>query len=777
MSKKIKFCENWIFEGKNVTLPHDAMLAAGRDAESEGGSAVGYFKGSRAIYEKKFIKPEHSHVSFWFEGVYRKARVYINEQEAGGCTYGYSSFEVCADKFLKEGENHIRVEADNTEQPNSRWYSGTGIYRPVWMLLNGEDYIEPVSIRIRTICTNPAVIQVVAVAHGGEIEIEIYDENQCVAKGVCGNIEIENAKLWSADHPHLYTCRLLLKKAGEVVDEEERTFGIRQLKADKNGFYVNDNQVLLRGGCIHHDNGILGACAYEEAEWRKVRMLKEAGFNAIRSAHNPCSRALLDACDHYGIYVMDESWDMWFQRKNTYDYALDFEKNYKYDLEDMVKKDYNHPSVILYSIGNEVSEPASEKGMALAGEMVEYLHELDDTRFVTGGYNLMLIGRAKKGMFQYSEEKPDTKPMNSSMMFNKMASMIGTGMNSASSSKEYDEMITPLMDQMDIAGYNYASGRYEPDYGLHPERLIIGTETFPQDIVKNWKMVKKLPTLIGDFMWTAWDYLGEAGIGAWAYTKDGRCFTKPYPWLLGDVGVIDILGNPNGELYLAQAAWEQLKIPKICVQPCNHPGIKPAKQTWRGTNAIPSWSWKNCDGNKALVEVYSNAYEIELLLGGKRIGKRKVRDCVASFKVKYRPGVLEAVAFDADKNEIGRDCLQSADDASINVFFEQSEAKPKEILYVPINLADNNGVVESADERQLTVRVENGELLGLGSANPRTEDNYLSNRTSTYYGHALAVIRVGEQGQVKVYVSDGKEEAVASVLIRNRGESEKIEVY
>ena len=239
----------------------------------------------------------------------------------------------------------------------------------------------------------------------------------------------------------------------------------------------------------------------------------------------------------------------------------------------MVEKDYNHPCVLFYSIGNEVSEPVSDKGLALAKEMTDYLHNLDKLRYVTGGFNLMLLGRAAKGMFQYSEETADTTPFNSSMMFNKMASVIGTGMNKSSGSKEIDELISPLMDCMDIAGYNYASGRYEKDAKLHPKRLIIGTETFPQDIVKNWEMVKKLPNLIGDFMWTAWDYLGEAGIGAWAYTADGRSFNKPYPWLLGDVGALDLLGNPNGEIYQARAAWNLLKAPAICVQPVNHPGV------------------------------------------------------------------------------------------------------------------------------------------------------------------------------------------------------------
>jgi beta-galactosidase len=503
-----------------------------------------------------------------------------------------------------------------------------------------------------------------------------------------------------------------------------------------------------------------------------VKMLKEAGFNAIRSSHNPCSRSLLDACDYYGIYVMDESWDMWFQRKNKYDYAIAFEENWQYDLKNMVEKDYNHPCVLFYSIGNEVSEPASEKGLTLAKEMTEYLHDLDQTRYVTGGFNLMLLGRAAKGMFQYSEEEPNTTPLNSSMMFNKMASMIGTGMNKSSGSKEIDELISPLMDCMDIAGYNYASGRYEKDAKLHPNRLIIGTETFPQDIVKNWEMVKKLPNLIGDFMWTAWDYLGEAGIGAWAYTADGRSFNKPYPWLLGDVGALDLLGNPNGEIYQARAAWNLLKAPVICVQPVNHPGVKPAKQTWRGTNSIPCWSFKDCEKNPAVIEVYANqdAVKAVLICNGKIVGKKRLKTCKAVFKMRYQPGKLEAVVYDKKNCEIGRSILVSACHARPVIHSEKDAVAPEKIVFLPIAMEDQNGVVEANDDRKIQLTVENGELLGFGSANPRTEDDFLSNRATTYYGRAMAAVRAGKEGILKVTVSDNATTNAKEIKIREEAE-------
>ena len=766
--KKINFCADWQYNGRTVTLPHDAMLEQGRAPDAPGGSAVGYYKGSTAVYKKTFARPDAENVLFLFEGVYRKAEVVINGQKAGGCAYGYTQFLVDAAPCLQDGENEIVVTADNSQLPNSRWYSGTGIYRPVWMLTSGKAHILPNTLRVTTVGIDPPQVNVEVKTESGEANIALYDGDTLLAEGAPGTFTLPGAALWDDSMPKLYRCRVTLTADGKTADEEETAFGIRQIGKDSRGFLVNGKPTLLRGGCIHHDNGILGACAYKEAEWRKVRMLKEAGFNAIRSAHNPCSTALLDACDYYGIYVLDESWDMWYQRKNLYDYGLDFEANWQSDLRAMVEKDYNHPSVLFYSIGNEVSEPAAERGLILAENMTALLHELDSTRYVTGGFNLMLLGRAAKGHVQFSEQAPDTKPVNSSMMFNKMASMIGTGMNKSSGSEEIDKLITPLMDKLDAAGYNYASGRYDKDAVLHPERLIIGTETFPQDIFKNWEMVKQYPMLAGDFMWTAWDYLGEAGIGAWAYTPDGRSFNKPYPWLLGDVGALDLLGDPNGEVYLAQAAWGLLDKPQICVQPVNHPGVQPAKQTWRGTNALPTWSWKGCEKNSAVVEVYTTAAKVELRLNGKRVslGKKAVKDGKATFKMRYFPGSLEAIAYDTDGQECGRSTLASAGPAKPTLRFEKDCAAPGEVLFVPISMADAHGIVEANDDRTLKVTVENGTLLGFGSANPRTEDDFLAGQAATYYGRALAAVRAADQGTVTVTVTDGMNSSSAAIQVK-----------
>ena len=750
--KQLSFNNAWTCNGKAVTLPHDAMIHKKREANNPSGSAQAFFPGGSYVYEKNFHKPDAEHVVFQFEGVYQNARVYINGHEAGGAPYGYIPFFVCADSLLVDGTNTIRVECDNLNQPDSRWYTGAGIYRPAWMWTGPKGGIEPEQIRVSTVSIEPATIHV----HTGHenARIEILDGELVVAKGYGteSDIIVPNAELWSENNPKLYTCRVSTE-----TDEASITFGIRTITWDNKGFYINGIRTLLRGGCVHHDNGIVGAATYDEAEWRRVRILKDAGFNAIRSAHNPCSRAMLEACDYYGVYVMDESWDMWFHHKNKYDYATHWRKHYLVDLAAMVSRDYNHPSVVMYSIGNEVSEPAKDEGVEKTKEMVAFLKAADGTRPVTGGFNLMIIANAKKGKGIYNEEggrddSADKKMQGmNSTMFNMITNLVGTGMNKSANSKAADEATSPCLDALDMAGYNYASGRYPMEGKCHPNRLIYGSETFPQDIAKNWAMVKQYPYLIGDFMWTAWDYLGEVGLGAWAYTKDGTGFNKPYPWLLADTGAFDIIGTPNGEMFLAQAAWGLLDKPMIGVQPVNHPGMKPAKMAWRGTNAMASWAWKNCDGNKAIVEVFTDAAAIELFINGKRIGKQKVKGCKATFKIKYESGKIEAVAYDATGKEVSRNAMESATgELKIVAEPEVVTAKPGEVVYVNIAIVGENGVVESNADRKLTVSVEGGELLAFGSANPRTEERFDEGTYTTYYGTALAAVRVQENTVVKV---------------------------
>lgn len=781
--KAQSFNENWLFsrpgeEPMRVTLPHDAMIHESRHPAAPGGSGNAFFPGGKYLYQKTFYCPadwQNKAVLLHFGGVYRNCTVSLNGERLKYQAYGYSDFDVeLTGRLLPGQDNTLSVDVDNSQLPNSRWYSGSGIYRPVELIVGPVEHIEHQGLRVSTSSIDPPRVRVQVEATGEDVLVEILDGAEVIAcaKGKDVEIELPGAQLWSDDTPKLYTCRSTLPAGGEAADQAETQFGVRIVEWSMKGLFVNGRETLLRGGCIHHDNGVLGAAAVDEAEERRVRMLKAAGFNALRSAHNPASDALLRACDKYGVYVMDETWDMWYKHKNKYDYADDFTENYHKDLAAMVRKDYNHPSVIMYSIGNEVTEPAEERGLDLSRELVARLHELDGTRAVTAGINLSILTSYAAGKPLYKEEggRADesvnqTGGMNSTM-FNLMTSMVGTGMTRAANSPKADKATSPVLDALDIAGYNYASGRYRMEGKKHPDRVVVGSETFPQDIWKNWQLVRELPYLIGDFMWVAWDYLGETGIGTWAYTADAKTFDKPYPWLLADCGALDILGDPNGEMFLAQAAWGMLDNPAIGVRPVNHRGDKLIKSVWRGTNAIPSWSWQDCDGYPATIEVYSDKAAVKLLLNGKSLGKKRVRNGVAAFQAKYAPGELTAVAYDEYGRETGRSQLfSSVGRAKPCLEPERTAVRQGQVVFVPVTLAGTNGMRECAADRTLTATVDGGELLAFGSANPRTEERFDTGSCNTYYGRAMAVVRAGKPGKMVVTLRDGGQESSAVITV------------
>jgi hypothetical protein len=797
MMKKILFTDGWKFAKagevlQDVILPHDAMIHEKRvnDGSSDGGH--GYFPGGKYLYEKKFHAPTDwadQTVLLVFEGVYRHSVVTVNGRKAGGRAYGYVPFEVDLTPYLDwQGENTIQVEVDNSELPNSRWYSGSGIYRPVHVVTLPKTHIAYQGVRITTLSLSPAEIRVETETNGGEVTVEIMEAGNAIdrdamtpgrkvatATGQDVAIRIPEAKLWSYDAPHLYQCKVTIWEAGEVVDQVAETFGIRQVSYSPGGLFINGKNTLLRGGCIHHDNGILGAATWSKAEERRVRILRENGFNAIRMSHNPASDALVAACDKYGMYLMDETFDMWYVRKTKYDYGRDFKDNWKQDTKAMVERDRNHPSVLMYSIGNEVSEPGKPEGVEQGKEIIAYIKHLDSSRIVTGGMNLMIMSQYAKGKGQYDnvdqEPKEDKKakaadetPKNASFVFNMMAMMVGSGMNKAGNSDKVDQVTSPILDALDIAGYNYASGRYPMEGTKHPGRVILGSETFPGDIYKNWEMVKKYPYLVGDFMWTAWDYLGEAGIGCWSYTG-GMPFNRPYPWILGGAGVIDILGNPDPTCKFAGVTWDQTQGPVIGVRPVNHPGIKVSKSVWRATNAVESWAWQGCDGNKAEIDVFAKGDHVELLVNGRSIGKKKLKNGQTLFHTKYAAGEITAVSYDAAGNKIGSSSLQSATgELHIHAVPEEESIAAGDIVYIPVTLTGANGVVECNADTLLSAEVKGGVLLGFGSANPCTREVYDAGRFTTYLGRALAVVYAPEPGVLQLTVS-GKGLADAQAVV------------
>ncbi|MCF0160524.1 MAG: glycoside hydrolase family 2 protein, partial [Bacteroidaceae bacterium] len=648
------FNEGWTFWSDNqpektvVDLPHDAMQTETRSADANCGNACAYFPGNVYHYEKVITldeNPDEKHITLSLEGVYQQSTVFVNEQQVGGYAYGYTGYDVCLDGMLKKGSNTIRIDADNSQAPNSRWYSGAGIYRPLHLRVQDKEaYIEQVKITTKSI--SPAVVQIETAHHGGEVGVSVRLNGKEVANVASDNqaISIPNAQLWSDESPTLYTAVVELKKDGKIVETQEVKFGIRTLEWNaKDGLLVNGKKTLLRGGCIHHDNGILGAAEYDDAAYRRLQILKAYGFNAIRSAHNPCSEAVLRAADELGIYVMDELWDTWIIQKNPYDYANHFEKNWQSDARYLVKKDYNHPSVIMYSIGNEVAEPANAEGQAIERNIISLLHELDSSRPTTAGMNLMIQMLSTMGMNIFGEQQnaEKTKKMTSEE-YNQMAQQSGMQMMQAVLAPQVDDICSPGLDMLDIAGYNYGNLRLGLDAQLHPNRVTVGAETFPYQIYDNWQLVEQIPNLIGDFMWTAWDYIGEVGIGAWYYDdNESAAFTKPFPWVLAGAGAIDLIGNPNAEAYMAKTTWLKDDQPYITVAPIV-PGKHLIKSIWRGSNAIPNWSWMGCEGEKTQVEVYTSAPSVQLYLNDELIGEQTTQKNCATFDVVYQPGTLKA---------------------------------------------------------------------------------------------------------------------------------------
>ena len=797
--KKIDFNQAWTFcrVGEEtvkceVMIPHDAMISEKRTEDSAGGINTGWFEGYDYIYEKEFEIPdeyEKQEISFEFEGVYHNAEVYLNGEKAAYRPYGYTNFYIDADPYLKYGEkNQIRVIAHNADQPNSRWYSGAGIYRPVWMYVRPKQHILRNEIRVRTLSVDPAVIEAEVNTNApGKVKLEVIADagsDVIIAAEIhtdgklTKQFEIPDAKLWSVNTPNLYQLRVTFVAEQEngqnkcmETDQEEVIFGIRTLKWDKEtGITINGERVILRGACIHHDNGVLGACCYPDAEARKIRILKENGYNAIRSAHNPCSKALLEACDRQGMLVMDEFVDVWYIHKTEYDYVNYFKEWWKQDLKDMVEKDFNHPSVILYSIGNEVSETAQKKGIHLTKTMTEYLHRLDDSRPVSCGINIFFNFLSSIGFGVYSDKKAKKeaeqaektkgkkkKKAVGSQFFNDLAGLMGSGfMKTGATFYGCDVKTRGTFANMDIAGYNYGIKRYQHDLKKYPERLILGSETFCDDAYTFWEMAKKNPRIVGDFVWAGMDYLGEVGVGSWEYRDYAPEFNHGPGWITAGSGRIDLTGKPLAEAGYTKTAFELTNRPVIAVRPVNHTGEKHSPSAWKMTNAIESWFWEGCEGKVAEVEVYARAARVDLFLNGKKVGSNTLKNsCDTRFKVEYQPGMLETVVYNQKGKEISRNTLYTAGkETELRAIAEEQSVQKDHLAFIRLQYTDKNGTVKPLKRGILKVSVKGGKLLGLGNACPYNEIGYCTNETDTYWGEALAVVQADGSGDVVLEVQE-----------------------
>ena len=801
--KKINFCNDWTITSilerhgdpqneicKQITLPHDASVLTHRNPASKGASHSGRWDGGQYRYTKVFHVPAdlaEKVLMLEFEGVYMNAMVYINDNFAGKCPNGYMNFYIPLNDLLHFGaDNKIDVYVKTGAMPNSRWYTGSGIYRPVYLYIADQLHIPENGIRFTTeyVRNNTATVSVATTLRNAGFKTRnatlitrvLDSDGKEIA---CRNLSVhcfsgkditvrqrmilDNVQLWEETNPVLYTIDSHLQEDGKDIDETSVITGIRTLTLNAcNGLCVNGKSVKLRGACIHHTSGFIGAATFACEEERKIRMLQQAGFNAIRISHQPCSKDMLAACDRLGMYVMEESFDQWNWTKVHYDYALSYNEWWERDVESFVNKDYNHPSVILYSIGNEIRECATIEGAAQAFKIAEKIRSLDNTRYITNAVNAFLCCLDGFDRFIDQTEIKTGGEINSTMNI-----MTNT---SVALHPEFTASFEESTHALDIIGYNYLERRYDIDCTAHPDRIYMGSETFPKDIGYNWDRVRKYPNLIGDFTWTGMEYLGEAGIARHEYDTESS-FYGPYPYFYSGSGDITLSGYRLPISYYREIAFGLRKAPYISVWLPEHYGKKHVTSVWGWSDSIHNWRWSGFEGKPVQVEVYSNADEVELQLNGVSIGKKPVENYIAVFDLTYAPGKLVAISYN-NGIETGRDELCTADDSlalHVDVDCTEINAGAQDLAHILITLTDKSGRPRIDADRKVRLIVEGaGTLMGFGSDNPTSTEEFFENEHTLYRGRALAFIRSGlESGCIAIRVCcDGFADQIVHINVK-----------
>lgn len=745
---------NW----KKLNLPHDWSIEGKSEKSNISAGDGGFYPMGSAWYRKTFSIPSEwkdQKIAIYFEGVYMNAEVFINGKSVGLQPYGYTSFEYDLTPYLKFGQkNIVAVKVDNSQQKNSRWYSGSGIYRNVWLMVKNPVHIKNWGIAVTTleVKNNKAKVKVKTVVKNetaflqnillstvindgkrkdiadSDSKIELQPNEE---KEVIQTITVENPKLWSVEMPNIYQAKSMIKKESKIVDALTTGFGIRTINfSAENGFLLNGKKILLNGGCVHHDNGALGAAAYDRAEERKVELLKAAGFNAVRTSHNPPSEAFLNACDRLGMLVIDEAFDGWKEKKNDYDYAIIFDKWWKHDVESMVLRDRNHPSVIMWSIGNEIIERTKPEAVETAKMLANAVRNIDATRPVTSA------------MTTWDQQGWD--------------------------------IFDPLMAAHDVAGYNYQLHRAESDHERVPSRIILQTESYPKDAFANWDLVQKHNYILGDFVWTAMDYLGESGIGRYVYPgeTDGEHWTgNLYPWHGAYCGDVDLIGwrKPISH-YRSMLYNDNEKIYMAVREP--NPESGPIKLTlWAVWPTWESWTWPGHEGKNMEVEVYSKYPKVRLYLNGKSIGEKettKAQEFKATFLIPYVSGELKAVGLDNGK-EAESVLLRTATQASkikLTADRKTINANGQDLVYVSIEITDDNGILNPNAENEFTFKVSGaGTIAGVDNADLKDTDLYIANTRKAWHGRALVIVKSNnESGVINLEVtSPGLKKSVIKI--------------
>ncbi|WP_244534336.1 sugar-binding domain-containing protein [Flavobacterium fluvii] len=725
---------------RKLSLPHDWSIEGKSEKNNPSAGDGGFYPMGKAWYRKTFSVPsgwKGQKVAIYFEGVYMNAEVFINGKSVGIQPYGYTSFEYDLSAYLNFGQkNTIAVKVDNSQQKNCRWYSGSGIYRNVWLMVKNPVHVKnwgvavtvlevknnKATVQVKTVIKNEtAVLQklslstVIAGAKGksvadSESKMELLPNEE---KEAIQTIIVEKPKLWSVEFPDRYQAKVTIKKDSKSIDAVTTDFGIRTIdfSAEK-GFLLNGKKVLLNGGCVHHDNGALGAAAYDRAEERKVELLKAAGFNAIRTSHNPPSEAFLDACDRLGMLVIDEAFDGWREKKTTHDYAGIFDKWWKHDVESMVLRDRNHPSIIMWSIGNEIIERTKPEAVETAKMLANAIRNIDATRPVTSAMTTWNQGW---------------------------------------------DIFDPLMAAHDVAGYNYQLHKAESDHARVPSRIIVQTESYPKDAFANWDLVQKHNYIIGDFVWTAMDYLGESGIGRYVYpgeTEGEHWTANLYPWHGAYCGDVDLTGWRKPISHYRSMLYNDNENIYMAVREPNPESGAIKLTSWSVWPTWESWTWPGYEGKNIEVEVYSKYPKVRLYLNGKNIGEKetaKAQEFKATFTIPYASGELKAVGLENGK-EVESVLLKTAKNASkIKLTADRKIIKSdgQDLVYVSVEITDDKGVLNPNATNQLAFNVSGaGTIVGVDNADLKDTDLYVANTRKAWHGRALVIIKSNNESGV-----------------------------
>ncbi|MFT2008865.1 glycoside hydrolase family 2 TIM barrel-domain containing protein [Pontibacter sp. 13R65] len=722
---------------RQVDLPHDWSIEnlPGTNSpftpDAINGVSVGFTVGGTGWYRKTFTVPASAkgkRMVVEFEGVYMNSDVWLNGQHLGNYPYGYSTFSYDITDKVKPGQQNVLAVQVKNEGKNSRWYTGSGIYRHVWLKT-----MEPVHVaQWGTYITTPEVSTASAKVNARTKVQNTTRKAQKVrvvtrfldAKGaerakaeatqsVAAGAELEfnqdatitSPALWSLESPAQYTAVTEVYRGRKLADRTETKFGIRKLSFDaKTGFQLNGKPTLLKGGCVHHDNGPLGAKAYDRAEERKIEILQASGYNAIRCAHNPPSPAFLDACDRLGMLVINEAFDTWREKKNADDYNVYFDKWWKADLEAMVLRDRNHPSIIMWSTGNEIPNRQKPEVAAVSKMLSDHVRLLDPTRPVTNGVNGV---------------DPDKDA---------------------------------LFATLDVVGYNYARDKYVSEHERDPERVVYAAESFTIEEFDYWMDVVDHSWVIGDFVWTAFDHIGEASIG-WLGYKQSKDF---YPWNLAFVGDIDICGWKRPQSYYRDALWQVGDNVSIVVAPPTptYPETNPRPETWanwKWHDLVANWNWSGYEGKPLEVKVFSSNEEVELFLDGKSLGRKPTNRSsrfTAVYEVPYKAGELKAVSYKGGK-QAATSVLRTAEaPKQMKLTADRTEIKAdnQDLSYITVELVDANGARHPDADNLVQFELDGpGSIVGVGNANPKSLESYVDPQRKAWQGRCLVIVKAGDK--------------------------------